>query len=207
MKKNIVYILIIGVFLLILAAAAVWTQKVKSEKSKDLPGECNMIFDMKCQDYLIKITKQKKFDEALKIQRKRAQETEKIININKSKVKNKAWLNSNSEQIDKEYSNLKKEKEQKVKNNEVEAFDKDGAPLFDDFEKDYSLIIDNNYALRDFLLDSLIIAAIESKELKNNDKALAVVQHAKDVLTENKYYIYYKIHLEALDRNIKKYSN
>ena len=206
MKKNIIYILVVGLVLLVLAAVAVLSPKVADYHEDGMPAACNMIFDVKCQDYLIKITKQKKFVEALRIQRKRAFETLKIINANKNKVKNKTWLTLDSEKLDEEYAKLKKIKEQKLKNKEIEAYDKDGTPLFDDFEKDYSLLIDNNYSLRDFLLDSLIIAAIESKELKNDSAALEAVQNAKKVLNDNKYYNYYDQHLGVLDRNIKKYS-
>lgn len=199
LRKILIFSLLI---ILALGVGAFLSHNIKKSSSADLAKSCDNIFDTQCQEYLVNITKEKKYEEAIKIQRTRISENEKLLNEGKNKIKNKKWLSINEKEVQAEFGKLSTELAKKNKG--VQKTDEYGSPIFEDFEKDYNQLAHNNFAIRDISLDTMIVATIQRKELKDYEGAIKTLENGRRILDENKYSPVYEEYIKMIERNILK---
>lgn len=202
MNKSIKIILWLLFAVIAISSAAIYNSLSLKTPSDGLNGACKMIFSADCQGYLNNITKEGKFDEAISIQTARIKENEKLLAEANKNIVNKKWLTMKSGEIEKEYQ--AQSKSLKEKENGVQKLDKSGAPVFEQFEKDYSQIKNNEMTLRDISFDLMIIAAIQEKELKNKPAAFETYQKGEELLISTPYFSGQEDFLKMFRRHLKK---
>lgn len=200
MNKPFKYSLIaLGIILLL---SAVYLLNKHFTKKPELGKSCENIFSMECQDYLVKITNEKKYEETVKIQSVRIKETEKLLDNNKNKIIEKSLFSMNAKEADEYYN--KRLSELEKKNGGKQKYDEIGAPVFEEFEKDYAHLLYNNKLIGDIILDSMVVATIQRKELKDYYASIYTLKNAKKVLDENGYAADLDTYSKMIERNIKK---
>lgn len=191
-------IAIIALILLIFAGTGLL---YLNKKDNTPPQKCDVIFSPECQDYLFKVTKEKNFEEAISIQKRRIDENLSILKRNERKMKDKSWLSLTFKEAEKKFNELGGSV---VKNEKNARFDKDGNPIFEDYEKDYYLLKYNSVTIRDIVLDTMIISTMQRREFKDFEAAKATLEKGKKILSENMYAEDADEYMKMLDRNIKK---
>lgn len=188
--------------IILVGGAALFAQHMKKGAASDLSTSCEMIFSPDCQEYLNKITKDKRYDEAIHIQETRIDENLNVLNNSKSQITDKKWLTMTASDAEKEFQKLSEEL--KKDNNGNPKKDENGAPLFESFEKDYNLLQHNNMIIRDITLDTMIVATIQRKELKDYNAAIKTLEKGRKILDENKYFVLYDDYMKMIERGIEK---
>ena len=189
---------IIALILLILAGTSMLYLNKKNSKA---PQKCDVIFSPECQDYLFKVTKSGNYEEAISIQKRRIDENVAILSRNERNIKDKSWLKLSFSEAEKKFKEMGGSV---VKNEKNAKFDKDGAPIFEQFEKDYYLLKNNSITIRDIVLDTMIISTMQRRELKAFDEAKTTLEKGKKILESNMYAEDADEYMKMLDRNIKK---
>ena len=189
---------IIVLILLILVGTGMLYLKTKDRKS---PKKCDVIFSPECQEYLFKVTKAGRYEEAISIQKRRIDENAAILKANNRKIKDKSWLELYFLEAEKKFQKMGGSI---VKNEKNVKFDKNGVPIFEQYEKDYYLLKNNSIIVRDIVLDTLIISTMQRRELKVLDEAKATLEKGKKILESNMYAESADEYMQILNRNIKK---
>ena len=177
-KKALVYLLI---FLILVSITAAWKHFYLKNPAAQFPDECKLVIAPSCQTYINKISKEKKYDEVIKIQKVRISENEKILNVYKWKLSDKTLL-----------FKTKKETLEELKT----CIDKPCC------KRDLFLLGASDLTIRDIVFDSLIVAEIELKEFNNEKAALKTLRHAKKVVKNNKYFYAKDAAINAIDMQI-----
>lgn len=188
--------------IILVGGAAIFAQHMKKNAASDLSTSCEMIFSPDCQEYLNKITKDKRYDEAIHIQERRIDENLNVLNHSESQIMDKKWLAMTASDAEKEFQKLSAELA-KINKGEQKK-DENGAPLFESFEKDYNLLQHNNMIIRDITLDTMIVATIQRKELKDYNAAIKTLEKGRKILDENKYFVLYDDYMKMIERGIEK---
>ena len=191
----------ISIIVLVLLILAGTGMLYLNQKHKKPPQKCDVIFSPECQDYLFKVTKDGNYEEAISIQKHRIDENLAILKRNERKIKDKSWLELSFSDAEKKFKELGGAV---FKNEKNAKFDKNGAPIFEPFEKDYYLLKYNSITIRDIVLDTMIISTMQRRELKAYDEAKETLEKGKKILQENMYAENADEYLKMLDRNIKK---
>ncbi len=200
MKKSVKVGLYIAITLALALTVILLVKTMTKDYSENLSLSCKEVLSPECQEYLIIITKDKKFEEAINIQGVRIWENEKLLNSTKVKIQDKKWLDMTAADIDKKFAELQAQAPPRTLN-------KDGNPIFEQFEKDYSWILDNNETLRDIIMDILVVSTIQRKELKDKEGALNTLKQGQKILDQNKYCEQYDEYAALINRNIEKANN
>lgn len=177
-KKALIYLLI---FLILICATSIWNYFYLKNPTDKFPDECKMVIAPSCQMYLNKLSKEKKYEDAVKIQKVRISENEKILAFYKFKMKNKFLLFKSSEEA---------EKELLACINETNC------------KRDYFLLKACDFTLRDIAIDSMLVAEIELKELQDRKAALKTLKHAEKLIKKNKYFFAKDSAINAIDIQI-----
>lgn len=177
-KKAIIYSVI---FIVLVCTTCIWKHFYLKNPTENFPDDCKLVVAPSCQIYLNKISEEKKYEEAVKIQKVRISENEKILSVYKFKMKNKSLLFKTSEEAEKEL---------------ISCINKP------DCKRDYYLLRACDITLRDIVLDSLVVAEIELKEFKDKKAALKTLKHAEKLVKKNKQFFAKDSATNALDIQI-----
>lgn len=179
-KKALIYLII---FIVAVTAAQLWKNELKKNPAEKFNAMCNNVLAPSCQVYLNKITKEKKYKEAVEIQQERIRQNKQVLGIYKLKTSNKLLLFKNTEEVNKELIaciNTSKCK------------------------KDYFLIKVSDDTIRDIVLDSLIISEIQQKELNDSKAALKTIKQAKYIVKTNRFFYARKEALKEINKQIEE---
>lgn len=177
-KKAFIYLLI---FIVLVGCQRVWKHYYLMDPAKDFPEECKMTIEPSCQLYLNKISKEGKYEEAVKIQKVRINENEKILNFYKSRVFNKFLFYKTAKEVDEELKT---------------CIDRPNC------KKDYYLLKASDFTIRDIVIDSLAVSEIELKELKDKNAAIKTLKKARKIVRKNKFFFAKDSAINALDIQI-----
>lgn len=162
-KKALIYLII---FIIGVWGSALFRCFILSDPAKNLAPECKMVVSTQCQQYVLKISAQKKYEEAVKIQIIRIKENESILKFYKSKLSDKSLLKMSSKEAEKSLI-------QRIDTNEG--------------KKDYYLLKTAEFTVKDILTDALAVSQIQYSEIKDKKAAIKTLKKAKRVLEQNVY--------------------
>ena len=170
-KKALIYSII---FVILVSITAIWKSFYFKDLTKDFPDVCKMVIAPSCQYYIMNISEQKKYEEAVKIQKVRVIENEKILKFYRSKIFNKCLLSMTPKEADESILKC--------------AGLPDTAANADRKKTDYFIIKAADFTIQDIVTDSLAIAEIQLNEFKDPDAAVKTLKNAQKVLNKNPYF-------------------
>lgn len=176
--KALIYLII---FIVLIFAAQDFKKKLLYNPSEKFNAMCKNVMEPSCQVYLNKITKEKKYKEAIEIQNERLRQNKQVLNIFKFKIANKFLLIKTSKEADKML---------------LACMEKQNC------KKDYFLLKVSDDTLRDIVLDSLITAEIQYNELKDPKSAIETLKHAQYIVKTNRYFYARQETLKEIDKQI-----
>lgn len=177
-KKAFVYLVI---FVVLVSLTAVWKYFYLKNPADNFPDECKLVIAPSCQNYLNKISKEKKYEDVLNIQKVRINENEKILNFYKWKISDKMLLFKTPEENQKKFKSCINEQSCK---------------------RDFYILSAADLTIRDIVFDSLVVAEIQLKEFKDKKAALKTLRHAKKVVRNNKFFYAKDEAINAIDLQI-----
>lgn len=162
-KKIIIYLII---FIAAVWASAIFRNVILSDPAKDLAPACRIVVAPQCQAYVLSISSQKKYEEALQIQKIRIKENEKILKFYKSRIVDKCLFQMDSKEAQSSlYACIGTQK---------------GI-------RDYFLLKTAEFTVKDIFIDSLAVSQIQYSEFKDKKAALKTLKHLQKILKQNKY--------------------
>lgn len=162
-KRALVYLII---FVVAFWASAAYRCSVKNNPAEKFVDECKNVFDTRCQQYVLKISSEKKYEEALAIQQVRIKENQKTLKFYKSKLTDKCLLQMTA-----------KEAEESL----ISCINKPKG------KKDYFLLKTAEFIVKDIFVDSIAVAQIQYNEFHDKKAAEKTLKNAKKVLSQNLY--------------------
>ena len=186
-KKAIIYAVI---FVVLVTITAIWKSFYFKDLTKDFPNVCKMVIAPSCQYYLMNISEQKKYEEAVKIQKVRIIENEKILKFYRKKMFNKCILSMTPKEAD----------ETVMKCSGLP----DTASNAEKKKIDYFILKASDFTIQDIITDSLAIAEIQLQEFKDPKSAMKTLKHAKKVLKQNPYFSAYDEANKVLDQQMSQ---
>lgn len=186
-KKAIIYAVI---FVVLVAITAIWKSFYFKDLTKDFPNVCKMVIAPSCQYYLMNISEQKKYEEAVKIQKVRIIENEKILKFYRKKMFNKCILSMTPKEADETVMKC--------------AGIPDTATNAEKKKFDYFILKASDFTIQDIITDSLAIAEIQLQEFKDPKSAMKTLKHAKKVLKQNPYFSAYDEANKVLDQQMSQ---
>lgn len=186
-KKAIIYAVI---FVVLVAITAIWKSFYFKDLTKDFPNVCKMVIAPSCQYYLMNISEQKKYEEAVKIQKVRIIENEKILKFYRKKMFNKCILSMTPKEADETVMKC--------------AGIPDTATNAEKKKFDYFILKASDFTIQDIITDSLAIAEIQLQEFKDPKSAMQTLKHAKKVLKQNPYFSAYDEANKVLDQQMSQ---
>lgn len=163
-KKALVYFV---VFVVLVICAQVYKTVFLADPAAKLHPACKMVIAPSCQAYINEISAQKKYDEAVKIQKIRIKENEKILKFYKRKIVDKCLFEMTSKEA---------------------ASALMACIGTHKGKRDYFLLKTADFTIRDILIDSLAVSQIQYSELKDKKAAIATLKHARKIIKQNKYF-------------------
>lgn|SRR5574344_536977 len=179
-KKAIIYLII---FIVLVTSVQVLKRTFLYDDTKNFPKDCKIVIAPSCQVYINKITAQKKYAEAVKIQQVRIKENQKILAFYKFKIKDKCLFDMTAAEVQKSEQACIGSK--KVK-------------------EDYLFLKTAEFTIQDILVDSLAVSQIQYNELKDKKSAVKTIKDAKKVLKNNKYFPARDVAFSLLDYQLSK---
>ena len=186
-KKAIIYA---AIFVILVAVTAVWKSFYFKDLTKDFPDVCKMVIAPSCQHYVMNISEQKKYEEAVKIQKVRVIENEKILKFYRNKMFNKCILSMTPKEADETVMKC--------------AGLPDTASNAEKKKIDYFILKASDFTIQDIITDSLAIAEIQLQEFKDPKSAMQTLKHAKKVLKQNPYFSAYDEANKVLDQQMSQ---
>lgn len=186
-KKAIIYAVI---FIVLVTITAIWKSFYFKDLTKDFPNVCKMVIAPSCQYYLMNISEQKKYEEAVKIQKVRIIENEKILKFYRKKMFNKCILSMTPKEADETVMKC--------------AGIPDTATNAEKKKFDYFILKASDFTIQDIMTDSLAIAEIQLQEFKDPKSAMKTLKHAKKVLKQNPYFSAYDEANKVLDQQMSQ---
>lgn len=171
------------IFIILVFAAQDFKKQLLYNPSENFHDMCKNVMAPSCQVYLNGITKEKKYKEAVEIQKERIRQNEQVLNIFKFKTHNKFLLFKTSKEAEKTLA---------------ACMDKPNC------KKDYFLLKVSDETIKEIVLDSLIVSEIQYNEMKDPKSALKTLKHAKSVVKANKYFFATEQALKEIDRQISQ---
>jgi len=177
-KKIIIYTIIF----LISTALSIWYKyAVAHNTAQNFNEACKMVINTTCQQYIIKISNEKKFEEAITIQKVRIKENEKLLKYYKRKISNKKLLKMNYEELTKSF------------NNDINT---------PKGKNDYYLLKTAEFTTMEIIIDAIAVAQIEYKEFNNHNEAIKILKKAKRIAQKNPYITNNNKIIEELSKKI-----
>ena len=177
-KKIIIYL---TVFIVAVWASAVFRNIILADPAKNFAPACKNVVSPQCQTYVLQISAQKKFDEAVQIQKVRIKENERILKFYKSKIVDKCLF----------------EMDAKEAQNSLQACIGTQKGL-----RDYFLLKTAEFTVRDIFIDSLAVSQIQYSEFKDKKSAVKTLKHMKKILKQNKYVTNRDVMFKILDKEL-----
>lgn len=162
-KKIIIYTII---FIIAICGSYFFKSGIENDPSELFNDSCKMVLAPSCQNYIMDISAEKKYEEAITIQKVRIDENKKLVKFYKNKLENKSLLKMEPTQVE---DTLKACIDTPVCKN------------------DYFIIKTAEFTVNDIMIDSLAVAQIQYSEFKNTKAALKTLKDAKKVLNQNSY--------------------
>lgn len=179
-KKIIIYTII---FLLSVCLSGLYKYKVANDPALKFNDACKVVINTTCQQYLNKITNEKKYTEVIQIKQVRIKENEKLIKYYTRKIQNKKLLNLNADEVNNFI--MQCSENPKCKN-------------------DYFLIKTAEFTLMDFTIDSIDVAQIQKNEFNNTKASIKTLNNAKRIVNKNRYITNQTKIIEYLDKELAK---
>ena len=180
-KKKILTYLII--FILAVWASALFRYFCLYDPAEKLAPACKMVLSPQCQQYVIKISNDKKYEEAVEIQKIRIKENESVLKFFKSKISDKCLLEMNSKQAEESLKKIIETQKGKT---------------------DYYLLKTAEFTVKDILTDSLAVAQIQYSEFKDTKAAQKTLRHAQKVLKQNNYVTNTEAMLKLIEKELSE---
>lgn len=183
-KKGLIYFII---FILMVSVTYVWQKYYLASPTEKFPDVCKMVIAPSCQYYVTNLSEKGKYAEAVKIQKVRISENEKILNFFKHKINNKCLLGMSPKEAD----------------DTLKACH--GIPAKEEKAKmDYFILSTADFTIQDIVTDSISVSRIERKEFKQPEEALKTLKKAKRIVEKNEFFSLRKEALKLLDAEIKQ---
>lgn len=179
-KKALMYLII---FIAAVSITAVLKHFYLQDPSKNFPDACRPVIAISCQGYINKLTAEKKYDEAVKIQQVRIKENEKILSFFKRKIQNKCLLSMDMKETEETFKGCIGTKAGK---------------------RDYFLLKTAEFTIRDIVIDSLAVSEIQLTEKKEPVQAKKTLKNAIKIVKKNKYFFARESSLKELNRQLKQ---
>ena len=177
-KKILIYLII---FIAAVWGAALFRHAVLSDPAENLAPACKIVVAPECQAYVLKISSEKKYEEALKIQKIRIKENEKLLKFYKSKVVDKCLFQMDAKEAqDSLYACIGTRK---------------GL-------RDYYLLRTAEFTVRDIFVDSLAVSQIQYSEFKDKKAAIKTLKHLQKILKQNKYVTNRDVMFKIIDKEL-----
>ncbi len=177
-KKILIYLII---FVAAVWGSAMFRHTVLTDPAEDLAPVCKNVVSPQCQTYVLQISSQKKFDEALQIQKVRIKENESLLKFYKSKIVDKCLF----------------EMDAKEAQNSLQACIGTQKGL-----RDYFLLKTAEFTVRDIFIDSLAVSQIQYSEFKDKKSAVKTLKHMQKILKNNKYVTNRDIMFKIIDKEL-----
>lgn len=181
-KKAIIYTII---FLVLVCTVQVWKTFYLANPSEKFNDMCKNVLAPSCQVYINQITAEKKYDETVLIQQERIRQNKQVLSFYKRKITNKCLLTMNAKDA---HDSL------------IASADKKTT------KKDYFLLKTSQITIQDITIDSLAVAQIQYKELKDAKAAVKTLKNAKKVLKQNEYMPEKDAAIEFIDKKIQEFA-
>lgn len=163
-RKAIMYLIILAI---LVTAAQIWKTNYLSDPASKLPDPCKMVISGQCQQYINKITAEKKYEETVSIQKIRIRENEQLLKFFKKKIQDKCLFEMTAQEADESLQACI------------------GTPKG---KRDYFLLKTADFTIRDILVDSLAVSQMQYSELHDKKAAEKTLKHAKKIIKNNKYF-------------------
>lgn len=162
-KKALIYLII---FVISFWAAAAYRYSVKNNPAQKFPDECKNVMAPQCQQYILKVSAEKKYEEVLAIQQVRIKENEKVLKFYKSKLTDKCLLQMTAKEAEASLTSCINKPKGK---------------------RDYFLLKTAEFTVKDILVDSVAVAQIQYNEFQDKKAAVKTLKNAQKVLKQNMY--------------------
>lgn len=179
-KKKALFYLIVLIFAV--GLTTVWKKYYFADPAQYFPDACKMVISPSCNEYIINATKEKKYTEAVKIQKVRLSENEKILKFYKRKMRNKCLIEMTADEA-------------------TESFKSCSIPA--NKNKDFFLLSASNFTIQDIITDTISVSRIEKNELKDNNAALFTLKQGEKMLLKNKFYPNREVSLKFIQQEIE----
>lgn len=179
-KKALIYLII---FIAAVWSSAIFRYLVLNDPAQKLAPECKMVVSTQCQQYVLKLSAEKKYEEAIQIQKIRIKENESILKFYKSKLTNKKLLKMDSKEAQESLLSVMDTKEGK---------------------KDYFLLKTAEFTVKDILTDSLAVSQIQYSEFNDKKNAIKILKHAQKILNQNTYVSNREDLLKIIDKEMSE---
>lgn len=174
-KKAIMYGII---FIVLFCASLIFRAVVLYNPSKNFNDMCKNVFAPSCQAYVVQIVGEKKFDEAVMIQKEKIRQSKQILNIYKRKTTDKCLYKMTAKEADEAL---------------IACIGKPKG------KTDYYLLKTSATVVQDIVMDSVAMAQIQSVEMGNHAAAYNTLKSAKKLLKNNPYVPNQKEAIEYLE--------
>lgn len=181
-KKAMIYTII---FLVLVCTVQVWKTFYLANPSEKFNDMCKNVLAPSCQVYINQITAEKKYDETVVIQQERIRQNKQVLSFYKRKITDKCLLNMSAKE---------------AQDSLIECAGKETC------KKDYFLLKTSQITVQDIVLDSVAVAQIQYKELKDAKAAVKTLKSAKKILKQNKFMPEKDAAIEFIDKKILEFA-
>jgi len=171
-KKIIVYTII---FIISVACSAWFKYEITKNPTANFNEACKMTHNTTCQQYITQITKEKKYQEALDIQKVKISENIQILKYYKSKISDKCLLQMTA-----------KEAEDTL----ISCLDKPKR------KEDYLLLKTADFTVKEIFADSIAVSQLQHNEFDDTKSAIKTLKIARKIVKNN---IYIEKHNEIIE--------
>ena len=179
-KKIIIYTII---FLLSVCLSGLYKYKVANDPALKFNDACKVVINTTCQQYLNKISSEKKYSEILEIKKVRIKENEKLIKYYKNELKNKNLLKIDSAAVEKTL---------------MACIDQSSC------KQDYFLLKTAEFTIMELVIDSIDVSQLLNHEFYSPKESIKTLNKAKRIVNKNKYITNQTKIIEYLDKELDK---
>lgn len=180
-KKAIIYTII---FIVLITTVQVWKTTFLKNPAENFDDMCKNVLAPSCQVYINKVTQEKKYEETTTIQKERIRQNKLVLSLYRHKITNKCLLAMTAKEADNELA--------------LCAGKLTG-------KKDFILLKTSQVTIQDIVVDSLVVAQIQYKELNNPKAAIKTLKDVKKILNRNPYMPEREAIIDYLDKKIDEF--
>lgn len=179
-KKIIIYTII---FIISVGLSGLYKYKVANDPALKFNDACKVVINTTCQQYLNKISSEKKYSEILEIKKVRIKENEKLIKYYKNELKNKNLLKIDSATVEKTL---------------MACIDQSSC------KQDYFLLKTAEFTIMELVIDSIDVSQLLNHEFYSPKESIKTLNKAKRIVNKNKYITNQTKIIEYLDKELAK---